>query len=374
MPETISRNDLAAADVLLYRGEGWLSRAIQFFDGTEMSHAGLFLGDGSVGEAIGQGLVRRTLAASIGTGHPRVVARRLKQTPSTYSPVLDQAEGFLAEGQRYGYEQLLLLAFLALTRKLKVTPVLRALLRSVLDSAAAVVTRLTAAGREPMICSEFVFRCYDGALPAADDEYSIEVNPYPSAALVTTRVSASPGRIRGKGVHPDSLLVLTAASTTRAWRGRAPRVPAILPAHEAIDEAGLNALIARYLDEATATGSPRGRSAGRVSSVATRTSDDDMRAAVLRFAAAWMAVPRPGGFPAGAGVTPATRAVRPLDHLLRTAADFVTPGDLLQSESLLTVGDVPISSGSGPSRGRIKSAAAAAPRGGARARTRRGRR
>lgn len=345
MPEVISPDDLAGADVILYRGEGWLSRAIQFFDGTEMSHASLYLGDGFVGEALGGGLQRRSLATSIGTGHPRVVARRMKQTPSTFIPVLRHAEGLLADGQRYGYEQLLLLTFLALTRKLKVTPVLRALLRKVLDSAASLVARLTAAGREPMICSEFVYRCYDEALPASDDEYTIEVNPYPAIATpVRGRAAAVPDRPRGKGIHPDSLLVLSASSTTKAWRARPARaVAGAIPRD--VDEAELNVLIASYLDEATDT-APRGKSRSRLTAAASRETDEDVRAAVLRFASAWMDVPAP---PAARGgiVAAATRAGNPLDHLLRTAADFVTPGDLLHSESLLTVGDLPVPSGGG---------------------------
>lgn len=361
MPELIAPADLAGADVLLYRGEGLLSRAIQLFDGTETSHAGLYLGDGFVGEALGAGLQRRSLATSIGTGHPRVIARRLKQTPSTVAPVLSQAQAFLAEGQRYGYEQLLLLAFLALTRKLKVTPILRAVLRKTLDSAAALVARLTAAGREPMICSEFVYRCYDEALPASDDEYSIEVNPYPSLAAAAVRGLAPTGRARGKGIHPDSLLVLTASSTTKAWRARPTRAPVAGAATGEIDEAGLNALIAVYLDEATET-APRGKSRSRLPAAVVRATDDDVRAAVLRFASAWMAVP---GAPAvrGGTVVAATRGgTRPLDHLLRTAADFVTPGDLLHSESLLTVGDLPVAS-EGPARRRDASRAIKRPMG-----------
>ena len=39
------------------------------------------------------------------------------------------------------YEQLLLLAFLGLTRKLKTTPILRTLLRKVLDRAASAATK-----------------------------------------------------------------------------------------------------------------------------------------------------------------------------------------------------------------------------------------
>ena len=137
MADTVAKSQLRGADVFLYRGTGWVAEIIRFFDGTDFSHAGLYLGREAVGEAVGKGVVQTTLVQSI-AGRKRVLVRRLKQDV-TLQPVLDRAQAYLAQGHRYAYEQILLLAFLALTRKLPVAVSLRALLRSILDRAAQVV-------------------------------------------------------------------------------------------------------------------------------------------------------------------------------------------------------------------------------------------
>src|SRR5262249_30146385 len=149
MGEVLPRESLQAGDVLLYEGKGLLAKLIRFFDGTQVNHAGLYLGEDKVGEAVAEGVVARTLDTSIGD-HPTVFIRRLTTTPPTMQPVLDVGQAYIDQHQRYAYEQLLLLAFLALSRKLKVTPILNRLLRKVLDSAAGVLITLTSGGRQPM--------------------------------------------------------------------------------------------------------------------------------------------------------------------------------------------------------------------------------
>jgi hypothetical protein len=77
-------------------------------------------------------------------------------------PIVAHAEQFAANGNRYAYEQLLLIALLASTRRATGTiPFLGRLLRTMLDGAMDVLARIAAAGKEPLICSELVFRCYD---------------------------------------------------------------------------------------------------------------------------------------------------------------------------------------------------------------------
>ena len=73
--------ELKAADILLYRSDSVVSRAIRFVDDTEVSHAGLYLGDGTVGEALTNGgLQRQPLQRSI-TDSQWVAVRRLAKTP-----------------------------------------------------------------------------------------------------------------------------------------------------------------------------------------------------------------------------------------------------------------------------------------------------
>lgn len=156
---------LHPGDVLLYRGTGVVSRLIRLFDASEVSHSALYLGD-AVGEALGEGLVRHTLEESIASAE-RVFARRLRT----------------------------------------------------LDTAATWVAQLASGAekREPLICSEFVFRTHDEALPEADDDYSLAINPATPHALAGPRAVVA-GPPCGRGIEPGSLPDLASAR-----RGTTPK-------------------------------------------------------------------------------------------------------------------------------------------------------
>jgi hypothetical protein len=339
MSDTIPSRQLVAADVLLYHGTGWLAKAIRFFDGTDVNHAAILLEPDRVGEALGNGLEARTLSVSFAEDE-WVIARRLKSQVATMKPVLDRGEAFLAEGHRYAYEQLLLLAFLGLTRKLTPNPALRLLLRSVLDRGAALLEKLVSLGRQPMICSEFVFRCYDEALPDAEDVYTLAINglarPFIAARASRTAGAALPGK--GRGIHPESLLAWSASPASLHWAAGAPTRAAAR--RRPVDDRELERQIQNYLE-----------SARRRAAVAARprpgesVSDEDLRASVNRFAIAHYqaharTATRAGRARTKADVSVATAAVTPIQHLSQVAADFVTPGDLLQSDSLATLGRI----------------------------------
>jgi len=330
--DTIPAAQLQAADVLLFRGTGWLAKAIRFFDGTDFNHAGLYMGDPSVAEALKPGVVRQSLAESL-KGRQRVIARRLINPPPTMTPVTAVAETVLAAGHRYAFEQLLLLALLCLTRKLPMTPWLRPLVRKALDAAAGLLARILGQGKEPMICSEFVYRCYDEALPDPVDVYSLQVGemtlvppPEAGATAFAFGLSVAPPRARGRGVHPHSLLAVEMARRIGAPpQLEATPSPSLVP--EPVAAAELDSLITKYFEEVQATPSLATPEAAAVSA--------DLDAAVARFARTY--------YMATAG--PAKEAVAlssagPMEHLFRTAADFVTPGDLLNTQSLVTIGEV----------------------------------
>lgn len=327
MSDLLSRNALQAGDVLLYRGDGLLAKLIRFFDGTEVNHAGLYLGNAQVGEAVAEGVKARSLDVSI-SGHSLVVVRRLTTTPPTMQPVVDRGSAYIAEGQRYAYEQLLLLAFLALTRKLKVTPILNLLLRKLLDAAAAGLAKLTSGGRQPMICSEFAYRCYDEALPQPVDVYSLQIGemmvlapPEASSTAFAFGLAVAAPRVRGRGVNPHSVLATQMARRRDATAlAESASIPAPVP------EAELEGLIKTYFAEVQEAQPMAAAEAGPT---------PDLDAAVERFARAYHA--------ATAG--PAEGAISfssagPMEHLFRAAADFVTPGDLLHTQSLVTMGEV----------------------------------
>lgn len=335
MGDKIHIEDLREGDVLLYRGTGLISKAIQLLDGSPMSHAALYLGGGQIGEAVAQGLVERDCQTSF-KGSEWVKAYRLVDAPDDMGPVLRRGRHYLDQGNRYGFEQIVILAVLSTIRKLQISPVLRRLLRTLLDAAATELTRLSRAGKEPMICSEFVYRAYDEAETPIKDAYSIEIPgmlPLPEEEMELARAEVGGER---RGVHPESLAALFSTPASSVWieRPAAVRELAAMP-EEAFDAAMLEELIAAYLHEVETGETPRAYEAASLGElrVATdrfvvrlyraRPQDEETLAAVREM-----------------DLAPERSAA--YEYLFSAAPDFVTPADLYTTGSLALLGTVEI--------------------------------
>jgi hypothetical protein len=319
MIKAIPVAQLMPGDVLLYRSKGLISDAIRFIDRSEVSHAGLFLGrygeqGRTVGEAIREGVVRRELPKSI--EHAEwVESRRLKEAPSSIDPVLERAAYYLKRGERYGFEQILLLAFLCITRNLAGSSVLGRLIRETLDAAAAFLLQLFNTGREPMICSEFVFRCYREALPGA-------VN-------LLVRL---PGALRfgerevpiGKngGIHRGSALALLLVNHGRELSAGSVNLAGPLQVARPLDVSAVEEAIEAYFHDLQKQ-APR---AARID-----LASPELLPSFERFASSLYRARRRQESPE------ASRAAV-LDGLVDVAADFVTPGDLQRSKSIAFCG------------------------------------
>jgi hypothetical protein len=314
MKRAIPPAKLMPGDILLYRGVGLVSDAIRFIDRSQVSHSAVFLGRHgemgcTVGEAIREGVVRRELPKS--TEHAEwVESRRLKAPPATLEPVLERAACYLERGERYAFEQILLLAFLCITRSLAGSSALGRFLRVTLDAAAEFLLQLVRTGREPMICSEFVCRCYREGLPG-----SLDV----PERVPKTRAAAA-GKMRG--IRRGSALAAFIDS-----RGGAPAEGVIdLPAPAGIfrpaDASAVDEAIRDYLDDVQ----KRPPRAARID-----LESPGLEPSFGRFSGAfYRARIRPGK-----GPLPRTAA---MDALFEAAADFVTPGDLHRSRSLAFCG------------------------------------
>jgi hypothetical protein len=163
MAPDIAIEELKPCDVLLYHGDSPVSRIIQWFDGTVYSHASIY--DGSmIVEAIVGGVIKRDVAVSVSDSLYVDVWRLRKHghfigTPELPAgPVIDVVDRYAEEGDRYAYEELLLLAMLCTARRLPLP-----FLRWALDGAASFLEELVDGEMEPMICSELVFRCFSEA-------------------------------------------------------------------------------------------------------------------------------------------------------------------------------------------------------------------
>ena len=316
MKREIPIAQLMPGDVLLYRGRGLISDAIRLIDRSQVSHSALFLGrhgqkGRTVGEAIREGVIRRELAKSIEHADG-VEARRLKEPPAGLGPVLERAAHYLDRGERYAFEQVLLLAFLCITRNLAASAALAGLIRETLDAAAGFLLRLFDTGREPMTCSEFVFRCYDESLPGAI-ALSARV---PVALRVGDReVPVGPG---GGIRHGSALFVFLERYGGRLPAGGAG--PLRIPPPEGIF--AVEERIEAYFRDVQ----DRRAGAARID-----LGSPELLPSFERFAA---------GLHAARRRTENLEAARAgaMEGLCEAAADFVTPGDLQRSRSLAFCG------------------------------------
>jgi len=323
MKKDLPISQLMPGDVLLYRGRGLISDAIRLIDRSQVSHSALFIGrhgdtGRAVGEAIREGLVRRELPKSVEDAE-WVESRRLKEPPANLGPVMEQASHYLDRGERYAFEQVLLLAFLCIARNLADSPVLGGLIRETLDAAAGVLLRLFDTGRQPMICSEFVFRCYEETLPGA---IGLSVRAPGALRCGAREVPVGDGRGIRRGSALFRLLERHGGSlpaTDRAFGSplQAPRAP---------EGSTLEERIADYFRDLQR----RRPKAARVD-----LASPELSPAFARFAASLhRARHRPEA--------PEEPTAAALEGLVDAAADFVTPGDLQRSRSLAFCGKLKI--------------------------------
>jgi len=340
MSPNIVESALREGDVLLYNSDSLVSRAIQLLDGTDVSHASLYLGDGKTAEALVRGgLIEQTLRQSIEDCN-WILARRLRSGPATMKPVLDRADHYLRQGNRYAYEQIVLLAVICLTRKPRLTPVFRKMVRAIIDAAAAFLNGIAQGDspREPMICSEFVYRCYDEAREQWYDEYSLRIEGAARASALAIGAGAArpdvaaPWFPRGRGIDPDSLLAeLSLPAASLKGMRAAPSQEAPAATRPAPVPAAVEALLQQYFEEVR-----HGRGPKRVAE--EEIDVGELRAAVENLAWQYdMARRRAKGLEAAPVSGYGLRHVV-FDRFLRTVADFVTPGDLVFTQSLWDVG------------------------------------
>jgi hypothetical protein len=108
-------------------------------------------------------------------------------------PILSRIEYYQINGDRYAYEELMLLSILCITRFPPI-PVIRQVMRVYLDRSLATLPILLSDGKEPMICSELIYRCYNEA--DTSGKYRI-------------RISGA----QGKGLESDILSALLTSGT-----------------------------------------------------------------------------------------------------------------------------------------------------------------
>ena len=323
--------ELQEDDVLLFHGRSFVSAAIRLFDGTEVNHAADFLAArGKVAEAHWNGVVLRSPATSFADSE-YVLVYRHKTAPPGKAPVTARAEHYLSLGVRYAYESLVLLAFLSLTRRVPVTSSFDRFLRTVVEAATGALSRwLSSTGtRTAMICSEFVYRVYDEALPLPNHPYSVEVGP-PGVTAASIPPPRSAARARR---HSDPASVLGLLLSSSKSRLSVPPKPGIAQSRRRYPSRNqVEAMAKEYI-----TGLASGYGGGALATAMAVPQDDQF---IMDFAHAWQAV---AGKQARDAKSARLAVPDPLEFLDRTAPSLVTPGDLYRSGSLYRAGRVIIS-------------------------------
>jgi len=200
MGNLISKSELMDGDILLYHGSRWISKAIRYFDGTEVNHASLFFLENDVIEAVASGVVKRDLDSSINQSAP-VIVKRLINRPKDMIPVINKANSYV--GNRYGYEQLLLLALICSVRKIRLNNFVSKFVSKVLETAASILLQYTNGNKKAIICSELVFRSYDEALGEYNDPYTIYLGRYKSENGMNTKLS---NQFKSSSINSESLI------------------------------------------------------------------------------------------------------------------------------------------------------------------------
>jgi hypothetical protein len=317
----VSALALIPGDVLLHHNRGAVSDLIRLVDGSEYSHASLLHDPGHVAEATAHGVRMDSLAAALARG-AYADSYRLVTGPPTLSPVIERADTILVQGDRYAYEQIVLLAVLCTTRRIPLPPEARTLLRTLLDAACRRLVQIVAANKEPMICSEFVFRCFDV------DSYRIRIGALaPRAAQ--SRASTAARAHASRGIDAESL-VAVAARLPRPLPRAAHVATTASEAVLAADDIEVEAQAARYLhavQQAPATPwlTPE--------EVAT---DPEIEPRLDRF----VGLAHAARSDAVTGTTHLQPRAARYAEFAAVVADFVTPADLSTSPSLYRAGRV----------------------------------
>jgi hypothetical protein len=191
-------NDLKSGDVLLFSGEkgSFISEAIMFLTNSPVSHAALVYSDPST-------IVEETPpAVQVNPARKRfegrtVYVNRLKKEPTSLSPVIEAAAGYVNDDEPYAMSNLYLVGLLLIYKKFTAsTPVQKAMIKILKRLTAHIIDYINkhkTPGKLPMVCSQFVYQCFEDA----GGEYRLNIQN-PVLAL------AAAG-----GVQPASVLDLT---------------------------------------------------------------------------------------------------------------------------------------------------------------------
>lgn len=160
--------DLNSGDVLLFSGEkgSLISEAIMFLSNAPVSHAAMVYNPNSTIVEESPPAVQTNQAAERFIDR-KVSVMRLKPAQSSYGPVLEAATGYLNNKAPYANANLYLVGMLLIYRKFAPDTLQQAIIIKILKKiTASIITYYNEhkyPGELPMVCSQFVYQCYEDA-------------------------------------------------------------------------------------------------------------------------------------------------------------------------------------------------------------------
>lgn len=148
---------LETGDILLSAGKGITTYGVRLFTTAPVSHAALYVGDGDLIEAVGEGVRRRSLEESLDEEAVVVAFRRPDLQADQASEIVKFAEAQV--GKKYNHLGVLLHAPFSLERRLCELPVLPTVLRDACLRGVATI-QLGAVSDKSFFCSQFLIEAY----------------------------------------------------------------------------------------------------------------------------------------------------------------------------------------------------------------------
>lgn len=161
-------NDLKPGDVLLFSGEkgSYISEAIMFLTNAPVSHAALTYNPSSSIIEETPPAVQTNPAAKRFVDR-KITVMRFDPPQPDYEPVLTAATGYLNEQEPYAMANLYLVGMLLIYRKFTPDTLTQRIIINILKKiTAGIITyynQYKTPGKLPMVCSQFVYQCYDDA-------------------------------------------------------------------------------------------------------------------------------------------------------------------------------------------------------------------
>lgn len=319
--------DLQAGDILLFSGEkdSFISQAIMFLTDAPVSHAAMTYAPSSIIVEETPPAIQTSKAAERFDGRT-ISVMRLNPAQPKYTPVLNAATSYLNNKEPYATANLYLVGMLLIYRRFTPRDFLQQVIIKILKKLTASIIDYHNArkypGKLPMVCSQFVYQCYEDAGP----DYQLQIK---NGVLSTgiTEVEPIPSLVD----QAIARVIIDATSDFQSFIRGNVGMALTTPVPESDEE------LAKELMEAL-----RGESLLTAEAVPP-TIRNDLVVAIHEFSQA-IQVARTGIVPPPDELLQANSQHTASESLARLKAEepiFVTPGDLLlRCQNLAKVGTI----------------------------------